>query len=194
MSATAADTGLDGNTVHGNDDAAAALLAAAFEWLYDTPQPEGALMQHLGIDIHRDPVRRVTVVPQGFGGLPVLVVNVTHPEMRVTRAGRELVNPLDRTEREWWTGYADVMGRRWDSKVSLWWNWVTVAGTPGITGSLQLSRAASPSLLAAVARYMAGCREHPWTSASSGASGVFCRCGWFDRGHDLVVRPRFEFS
>lgn len=173
-------------------DAATAMAVNAFTWLYDTDQPVGALQQHHSTEILRTPERRVEVTPVGYDGLPVLVVTVADP-VYPNPGNWDCTNPLDgHTERLWWERILDRVGRYFDTSVCAYWNWQNRGtGAHLIIGSLALHRPASPALRATVSRYQAGCPDHPAVRGEPGAPcrGVFCDCGWYQRGHALLCPP-----
>lgn len=148
-------------------------LDAGIRWLYETVQPEDALLQHHGVTLPGPDNRSYRFAPCGFNGLPVVIVDVVRVEWRNEGPHRVPANPIRVGE------LAGLVARLADLGVEVAADW---NGHPGITGSLGLAAPAHPSLVAAVRRYQAGCPAHP-------VSGVFCRCGWFSTGHARVVRP-----
>lgn len=150
----------------------AAVLAAGLGWLYDTGQPEGAVLQHHGTTLQAGG-RHYQFCPQGAYQRPVIVVHVTKPEWAPGARGPVLLNPLAANEMADLAAAVEALG----FEVATTWN-----GHPGPTGSIGLKRPAHPSLLAALARYRTGCPEHP-------REHVFCRCGWYAAGNTLLVKP-----
>src|ERR1044072_8432919 len=85
------------------------------------------------------------------------------------------------TTASWWkpslTGSCTFVPRGWDGHP------VVVLEVPDrLPESRPGGGAAHPSLLAAVKRYSDECPDHP-------REGVFCNCGWYGRGRDLIVNP-----
>jgi hypothetical protein len=147
------------------------ILAAGIRWLYGTEQPDGAIQQHHGISLPDVPANRLyAFAPSGADALPVVVTQVARP----VYAHGEIVNGIGLHELNDIRAELAVL----DVEVSTTWN-----GHPGINGSLGLTVKAHPSLLAAVARYRAGCPKH---------TGPLCSwdgCDWFGKGDALIVRP-----
>jgi hypothetical protein len=148
-----------------------ATVDAGLAWLYDTEQPDTAILQHHGVPLPAVGNRRLSFCPVGFNRQPVVVVNV----VTVTYIEDSLRphNPLAAGELE---ALAALIGR--SAPVSTTWN-----GHPAATGSIGLARPAHPSLVAAVTRYHARCPEH---------DSVFCSrtgCGWYRDGHRTVIYP-----
>lgn len=156
------------------------LIAGGLAWLYDTVQPEGAILQHHGaIMADNDRRRTYRFIPQGWNNLPVVVADAHHRRDEHGRV-RFPGGPLTRQDRADLIQLVESLG----AQVAHTWNNDAYATT-----SLGLLRPAHPTLLAAVARYRAGCPDH---RHKDGSGDVFCRCGWYRRGLDLVVFPRPE--
>ncbi|MER7707174.1 hypothetical protein ABTX81_30275 [Kitasatospora sp. NPDC097605] len=151
------------------------LLTAGLAWLYDTEQPDGAILQHHGAHLGTHGNRRYSVTPTGAVDLPVLVVDIADPDFDFQRqAPRNVLAP----------GELAVLAAaltRLGAEVRTTWN-----GT-GITGSVGLRRPAHPTLVAAVDRYRARCPTH---------HSVFCgreqACTWYATGNALITRPTPE--
>lgn len=161
---------MSGNTATGVD-ALQSAVEAGLAWLYDTVQPDTAILQHHGVPVAAVGNRRLSFCPVGVNRLPVVVVDV----VGVTYIGDSLrpQNPLVAGELE---ALAALIGR--SVPVATMWN-----GHPAVTGSVGLARPAHPSLAAAVARYHARCPEH---------DSVFCSrtgCSWYRNGHRTVIYP-----
>lgn len=138
-----------------------AALDTGLAWLFDTEQPADAHVFHLGESLWTNVNRHVSFVPSGVDHLPVVVLNVSRGEYTTSHDGHVLPsNPLLKGELE--DLAADLERRGYP--IHKTWN-----GHPGITGSVCLARPAHPTLLAAVARYHAGCPAHP-------SESVFCGC------------------
>lgn len=151
------------------------ILAAGLRWLYETEQPDGAMVFHLGTVLgDSDGSRTYGFVPDGIGR-PVVVVKVARQEWKDEGSDRVLANPIGVDELIEVAAELSKLG----AKVVHTWN-----GHPSPTGSLALDQLAHPSLLAAVEKYSAGCPVHPQRS-------VFCDCGW-KQAYDLAVMPARE--
>lgn len=147
-------------------------LEAGLVWLYDTEQPEDALVQHHGVALPAVGDRWLKFCPQGSAGRPTIVIDVACVQWGGPYEPPK--NPLAQGEPE---QLASMIKR---SPIARTWN-----GHPGITGSIALTHPAHPSLLAAVDRYRVRCPEH---------GSVFCArthgCRWFRDGDAKVVAPR----
>lgn len=154
-----------------------ATLAAGLRWLFDTEQPAGAVQQHHGVGLPPVGNRRFGFCPAGGDSRAVVTVAVANVEWRLQRGEQVSANPIRPTELDDLTTELASLG----AEVVHTWN-----GHPGTTGSLALARPAHPSLLAAVDRYRAGCPTHPGHGSDK---GVFCQCGWYAAGNDLVIQP-----
>lgn len=150
-------------------------VRALLTWLYDTVQPDGALVQHHGEPVGAVGNRFISAAAAGNAGLPVLTVSVGDRRWDDDDPDA-LRNPLaGPADRDRYIALVAELGH----KVIGHWNWQP----GGCTGSLHLQRAAHPSLLAAQARYRTGCPEHP-------GMNVFCReCDWWATGHGLLIKP-----
>jgi hypothetical protein len=155
--------------------AVAPVLARSVEWLLRTGQPDGAIISHHGLLFGPADDRIFLCSPRSALDLPVITVEVEPGKRRYRDRGayRELANPLRPGELEVLAGLLDALG----APVSGTWN-----GHPTESGSLGLAFPAHPGLLAAERRYRAGCPEHPDKS-------VFCDCGWYQTGRDLIATP-----
>lgn len=140
------------------------VIAAGLAWLFDTTQPDGAIVSHHGVTVGVGD-RRYRFIPRGAEDRPVVVVDA------VAVAGQDVavLEPDELTEL---TGVLAELGHEVVDR----WN-----GHPAGTGSLALAGAVQPSLLAALDRYHAGCPDH--------GGSVFCDCGWFRAGYRLLVMP-----
>lgn len=147
-------------------------LAAGLQWLLRTEQPKGAICQHHGVVIHTRGNRYFSFMPGNSEGRATVAISI-HKVERDMRT-LELHNPLERNEMATLERDLTEMGVR----VVDTWN-----GDGCDSGSLALAQPISPSLVAAVDLYRAGCQQHP-------SRNVFCDCGWFRRGADLLVLPK----
>jgi hypothetical protein len=155
-----------------------AVLTAGLTWLYDTEQPDGAILHHSGESLPAEGNRRFSFIPAGGSREAIVVVDVAHVGwVDVDPWTKAPANPLGPGELERITDALAELGAR----VARTWN-----GYPATTGSLALVRPAHPTLLAAVDRYHAGCLEHP----GYGRGDVFCDCDWYGHGNARVIRLR----
>lgn len=164
---------------NGVDGAVAEAVGAGILWLYTQEQPKGAALRH-GVQMEVVSAnRRITLIPEGNHGAPVIVLSVL--QQRFIRTGYpgevELENPLADGEvaalHDWIRDRLDVqVTGTWDGQYE--------------SGSVGLARKAHPTLLEAVSRYRAGCQrlgdEHE-------RGAVFCRCGWYRALYERLVQP-----
>ena len=154
-----------------------AILSTGLAWMYDVDQPANALTQHHGEASPAVGTRRYGFCPTGAENLPVITVHVARPQWS-SGNNMSLLNPI---------GGADEMKlistlvEEFGYPVREWWN------GHGDSGSIGLVRPAHRTLRAAVRTYKAGCPTHP-------NEGVFCKCGWFKTGRDLLVDPAWPTS
>ena len=149
-----------------------AALRSGLAWLYDTEQPEMAILQHHGESLSSQGNRSVRFIPSGWAGRVVIVVDVTKVEYGTDPRARGPLNPLAVGELDAFAGVLADLGHT----VVHTWN-----GHPAAIGSLALAEPAHPSLRAAVSRYLAGCPRHRTT---------LCRCGWYGEGNRHVIGVR----
>lgn len=145
------------------------VLLSGLRWLYDTEQPNNAILQHHGERLDSLGNRHVTFCPAGNAGRVVIILHVTHVDVGACWPAR---NPLRPGELD---HLADLLTDIGETVVDRW------NGHPHVTGSIALARPAHPSLQAAVQRYYAGCPTH---------NTVFCDCGWFRSGDDAATHLR----
>ncbi|MFJ2780216.1 hypothetical protein [Kitasatospora sp. NPDC087315] len=149
------------------------ILIAGLAWLYDTEQPDGAILQHHGTTLGTHDNRHYTVTPTGAMNLPVFVVDIVDMDFDFERSEPGPRNVLAAGEL---AALADTLAA-FGAEVRTTWN-----GT-GVTGSIGLRRPAHPTLTAAVDRYHARCPTH---------HNVFCSdqgCTWYTDGHVLINHP-----
>ncbi len=147
------------------------ILDTGLNWLYDTVQPDNAHQQHHGITIGLPAANRYYgFCPDGAEHLPVVIVNVAHPEYRDNLPP---ANPLE--PGELFDLATELEARGYTVRTT--WN-----GHPAITGSVSLVQPAHPTLVAAVQRYHRGCVVHPERS-------VFCDCEAWRAEGARIVRP-----
>ncbi|MGA5869295.1 hypothetical protein [Streptomyces cinereoruber] len=149
-------------------------LTLALHWLYETEQPDDAWMTHHGQWIPVTGNRHLTVTPTGAENLPVIVVNVS--QQTWTKGPDRDMWPGNPVAPDELPRLAAELERRGYAVRSTW------NGFPAHTGSVGLVRPAHPSQVAAVARYRAGCLEHPERS-------VFCECDAWRAGFRRAVGP-----
>lgn len=151
-----------------------AALTLGLTWLHHTPQPNGAVISHHGMQLTEpDADRRLTFIPHGWNNHAVIVLAVLNPTHDPQRPYDPPTNPLAPDELDTTTHLLTTLG----ATVVHTWN-----GHPHTTGSLALAEPAHPTLTAAVARYHDGCPTHP-------EHHVFCHCGWYTTGNTLIVAP-----
>lgn len=150
------------------------VLAAGLGWLFDTVQPEGAILQHHGTGSPGYTGRRYRFCPDGLEHGCVVVVEGS-PAINADG----LIDPMTAAEVDTITRLLAELGR------PVWRPW---NGAGLHTGSFALDGWAHPSLRQALARYRAGCPTHD--------GDVFCGrshhsdpCTWYADGHRLVVEP-----
>lgn len=147
-------------------------VEAALHWLHDTPQPHEAALQHHGLHVARTVLpstgREVALsaCPSGAGQRPVLIVTAAE-----SHRGGDVWSFTD----DGWASAVGAVAAR--TPVHTTWN-----GPPATSGSVGLVHGAHPTLLAAVARYFAGCPDHRRGCAAHG-------CRWLIDRSALVVHP-----
>lgn len=144
-------------------------------WLYNTPQPSGAILQHHGARIRIPTANRdLSLIPLIPGDHAVLVLEVSNLE-RTQPEQRHHTNPLALDEMEELRALLAINNHI----VVDQWN-----GHPGTSGSLALKEPAHPTLQRAVREYLAGCPIH---------HTVFCGhdndCPWYRTGNALINWP-----
>ncbi|MFE3126742.1 hypothetical protein ACFXHD_25340 [Streptomyces hydrogenans] len=150
-------------------------LKAGLRWLFDTEQPDTAIVTHLGMAIPGAGNRWYGLCPSGADGQVVISVNVARVTWARDDQGSCPANPIAYGELAWLKGLLEHLGHT----VTSTWN-----GFPGVSGSLALATAPHPSLTAAVDRYRAGCPRHP-------EAGVFCDCTAWQQAITAAVRPAY---
>lgn len=146
-------------------------LRAGLAWLFDTAQPDGAIVQHHGHASAVTGSRFYGFCPAGHAGRPIITVDVAGVHwLPVEDRWSDTLHP---GEVEQLAAALTALGRHpVDS-----WN-----GHPTPTGSVELDDPIHPALAAATARYRAGCPDHP-------RQGVFCRCEHRRAGYAAAVHP-----
>lgn len=173
-----------------------AVLAAAVAWLYDQEQPEGAVAHHLGPAGFRLGDRVYEVIAAGADGGPVIVVRVAGCDL-APGEWRGFEGEYSHRSYGGWTEpfpdgpCAEVLAvveavAGLGAEVKGTWN-----GAPHCTsGSIGLAARARPSLLAALARYHAGCPAHGSVFCGPGSHREADRdCTWYTDGTRLLVSP-----
>ncbi|MEW1679274.1 hypothetical protein AB0O47_39405 [Streptomyces noursei] len=147
-------------------------LRAGLEWLTEVQQPDDAICHHLGTVIHAQGNRWF-----GFQAATMtrsIQIDVNVRKKRIDVVTGVLENPLREGEMDEVIDELEALG----ANVFDQWN-----GDGTETGTLRLDMTPHPSLLAAVERYMVGCKTHP-------SRGSLCHCGWFGQGATRLVLPR----
>lgn len=169
------------------------VLADGLAWLFDTVQPDGAVISPNGIAMRATDGRTYgffqgpTLLTSGLmkgqaagrsgpggGNFPVVCVEVTDKQYdrdEETNAGP--ANPLRPDELDSLAEYLTAHGY----PVAGMWN-----GHPAHSGSIALDKPHHPTLQAAFRLYRGGCPNHP-------AKSVFCTCKAWRAGLDRAVRP-----
>lgn len=154
------------------------VLAAGLAWLYQTAQPDGAIVNH-GPSLAAGE-RTYTFHPTGGQRRgPEVVIDVRHPRYEDRGRRRVLTNPLHPGEL---VEVADVFAILGVTVVDRW------NGTQE-TGSLRLADPAHPSLLAAHRRYLAQCPRHRTVFCGRPADEGGDGCSWYRAGAELLVPP-----
>lgn len=141
---------------------ARATLAAGLAWLHDIEQPDDAIIQPHGVTL-RAGDRQFRFAPSGWMRSAVIVVDTTNTQ------------PLEPGELKDLTAVLAELG----AEVTHTWN-----GHPSTTGSLALERPSHPTLVAAVARYQAGCQRRCGRPLCS-----WDGCPWYRDGYARLVMP-----
>lgn len=152
-------------------------LRAGLGWLYDTAQPDDAVLHHLGVTAPTVGARQLRFCPtQAVGGsLATVSIDVPsecwqHNDPSDPQRITSVLAPAELLEL---ATALTAAGYR----VKSTWN-----GHPYVTGSVGLDDPPHPTLADAVGRYHAGCPEHP-------AASVFCTCPGWDAAHGRIVPP-----
>jgi len=146
------------------------VLAAGLTWLYDTAQPDGAIIQHQGLTHAAGSRLKLSFVPMPD---PVIVIDIVDAQYG-TDVEKTLRNPLTADECTEVEQLLAELGRppfhRWN-------------GAGCETGSFRLADPIHPTLEAARKKYHDGCPDH---------TGPLCSwdgCPWYPTGNDLIVKP-----
>ena len=151
-------------------------LAAGLAWLYQTEQSRDALVQPQGIALPAVADRRFIFVPDvGGQGAAVVVHVTTAAHLDGPSAPREVLTGEE---------LADIAEALTGAHSGVHTRLVSTPGT--VSGHIQLSVKAHPSLLAAVTRYRAGCPRH-----RQPACGYIrnTQCSWFAHGFTRLIPP-----
>lgn len=156
------------------------VLAAGLAWLYDTEQPEGAILSHHGVSKAAGE-HSFRFIGEAADGLPAIVVELVNPRYSYPGGDRHLDTPIGKVlPRQLAETIADLGHHVGDQ-----WNWGN-----STSGSLGLVGRAHPTLRGGLARYRSGCPEHRtvfcggW-QASPGQED----CTWMSTGRKLIVEP-----
>ena len=138
------------------------VLLLGLRWLYDTEQPDTAIVRCDGQAAASAGGRTLRFIPRGRVGFATIAIESTAPAVKAEplQAGElaalaELLDELDVAVQHTWTEF------------------------PGISGYLALRRPAHPTLGAAVARYEQGCPTHRQLH--------WCTCGWYTAGANALI-------
>ena len=104
-------------------------LDAGLRWMFDTEQPPAAILQHHGTSLACPNNRRLRFCPVGWGGHPVVVLNVRRVQYGPPGLGPR--NPLAAGELEL---LMEAIERSGASEVVSTWN-----GHPPVTASVALA-------------------------------------------------------
>lgn len=146
------------------------VLTAGLTWLYDTVQPDGAIITHHGTGHRAGPRLRLGFVPMPD---PVIVINIADAQYGED-LDRTLKNPLTADE---YTEVQILLAELGRPPIDRW------NGAGCDSGSFRLTGPIHPTLAAAVEKYRAGCPVHP---------GPLCSwdgCPWYPTGNKLIVNP-----
>ena len=147
----------------------AGLIAAGLRWLGVEQHPKGVLAQH-GIYCANWRNEFVMRLAPGSGAQfdpgSVLMFSRDPPfvDGEANLFTKELIGEIDRAIKR----TATIVSR---------WNGVGLTEYSVITDA-----PTAESLQRAVRRYLEGCLEHP-------RKGLFCDCGWYRRGRELLAEP-----
>jgi len=149
-----------------------AVLAAGLAWLHRTVQPDDAIITHHGIS-HFVGDRRLQFA------CGIVIVHVVHPRFDTSWT---CLNPLDDGEANDIAATIERLGYG----IAARWN-----GGPGCdTASFRLTTQGHPSLVAAWARYRAGCpKHHTVFCGRQGRTDDERACTWYRDGCMRIVPP-----
>lgn len=151
------------------------ILAAGLRWLYETVQPDGAIIDNHGVcHGNGDRTRLYHFISNGFNGLPVVVVDVVG--WKYDPGADEIDQLLSSDEM---AAIGEAITRLGGTILSTW------NGDGCVTGSFGLSSAAHPTLSAAVTRCRARCPDHPHAVSCS-------PCTWYRDGYAQIVQPEWD--
>lgn len=150
-------------------------LVSGVAWLYNTEQPRAALLRPDGVALPPLAGRRLIFVPDVAGHGAAVVVQLID-------AGSDAPGQREILDEDELAGLADTVVRAGGVGAHV----DSPAGTR--TARIQLTQRAHPSLLAAVARYRAGCPMHR-RPACGHNRGAQAPCQWFARGFRALVPP-----
>lgn len=155
-------------------------LSASLRWIYETEQPEGALLSHRGW-VHV--LGRDALVFSGVGlnGLPFITLRRVGPkydhEFRV-------LNPLDVAD----LIQIPILLDRFGYPAVRYWDAADPSEPPGESGTFELAQLAHPTMVAAVERFDAGCLDHGG-DISCGSDTNHPTCMWWRDGYALAIKP-----
>lgn len=138
------------------------VLLLGLRWLYDTEQPDSAIVRFDGQAAVSAGGRTLRFIPHGRMGFATIAVENSDPTAHAeplpageVTALAEVLDELDVPVQHTWTEF------------------------PGARGYLALRRPAHPTLCAAVARYEQGCPTHRQLH--------WCTCGWYAAGDRALI-------
>lgn len=152
-------------------DAVAPTLEAGHRWLFDTVQPDGALMRPAGVTAPVIAGRRFTFVPAAEPRSTAAIV-VRPDQSGTTGAVKKLRDPDLEALAAHITDLGTAAGVVWSLSKSI--------------AMIRTMRKAHPSLVAAVTRYQSGCPVHQ--GSSCGVPGAR-PCAWITAGFQQLILP-----
>lgn len=164
---------------HETECSTAELLKLGLRWLYDTVQPDHAVIDCRAASVLLAPVNRVIrLVPLGWAQKPGIVVEVADVHWGLG-TGRPL-NPLSSSEINCLAGELERLDADIDD---------IRCPITGLTGTIALLRPAHPTLRAAVQRFGAGCPRHHSRICGRPLDRGGRNCRWAVDGHRGVRWP-----
>jgi hypothetical protein len=154
-----------------------AALGAGLNWLYNTVQPDTAIVEHCGARLPVAANRALRFLPVTNAGRPLVVLGVG-----VRRGSGTLIGPAELLDD------AEVL----DVVAELDAHRILTGGHRNhqLTATIPLARPAHESLLAAVARYAAGCPHHRTQVCEAPVSAHGQGCPWHANGHRMAIWPK----
>lgn len=166
------------------------VLALGLDWLYQTEQPDDAIaignnwpyattqpttaVAHHGVYAPDTDGRLFQFIPWAWRGQPVIVVNARG--MHAAGDGLHTANRLAPGELDALAAYLELLGY----PVEKTW------ATSSMSGNVELTATAHPSLIAAAERYFEDCPHH---------QSLLCKyddCSWYRDGAQALIRPDWK--